>query len=120
LEDGRPVFSSLNNIHYQKQQILTDLNAIETGTYLIIAEGDKDLDAANHQLKKARAISANAILYKREGMYRTVLTGFSSRQNAQNMIARVRAGVNSGTYIGKQSNWCTSTETTPNCLICNF
>jgi hypothetical protein len=112
--------ASLNNIQDQKQQILTDLNAIETGTYLIIAGGDKDLDAANDQLKKARAISTNAILYKRGGMYRTVLTGFSSKQTAQNMIARVQAGVNSGAYIVKQSNWCTSTETTPNCLICNF
>lgn len=111
--------NALTLIQNKKQDILSTFNAVETGGYLIVAGGDKNLDDAKTKLKKAKTINNNVALFKKGNMYRTVFTGLTSKVSAQNLLPQVQSGLNPGAYIVKQSNWCASYQTTPDCLICN-
>jgi hypothetical protein len=112
------LINSLNLIQDKKQEILSTLNATEPGNYLIIVNGNKDLEDANRVLNEARKINQKVVLYKKGNMYRTVFNGLSSRA-AQDLLSQVRARLNNGAYIVKQSNWCPTFQTTPDCFICN-
>jgi hypothetical protein len=109
--------NSLKLIQQQRQEVLSSLNAVENGSYLIIVSGNKELKDANTDLSKARAISKNAVLYKKGNMYRTVFNNLN-KQQAQDLMTQVQSSLNQGAYIVKQSNWCPSYQTTADCLVC--
>ncbi len=112
--------AALSYIQTQKQQVLSEVGAIEPGPFLIIAGGDKIFEQAQNQLKKAQKLNMPVTLFQNRGMYRTVFTGLATSATAHNLLARVQSQVSATAYIVKQSSWCPNYHTTDNCIVCTL
>ena len=87
--------------------------------WLIIAGGDMTIEAARDELNKAKKISPEAKIYKKGNMFRTVISNFFSRSDANNRLPDVKKIVNSDAYVVRLSSWCKSVQDNGDYLTCN-
>lgn len=104
---------------FEKPLASATLNTEESEEYYIIAGGDISIPEAQDELKKALKIHQFSAIIKKGNLYRTVLTDFFSRTDAEKMLSQARKALNSSSYIVKKNNWCKSITQGTECLICN-
>lgn len=112
---------NLENAEIEKQKILSNINAIENTTYLVILGADKTLEAARPELDFAMKIKSNSVIYKKGNWYRTVIP-YENYLDAKSTAYDIKKNSN-GTrdaYAVSQKAWCNSTEFSAfeNCIIC--
>lgn len=112
---------SLETAEIEKQKILSNLNAVENTTYLVILGADLSQDDAKPELEFATKINSNATIYKKGKWYRTVIP-FVNYEEAKKAADKVKQESNGkrDAYAVSQKSWCNSVEfsTSENCIVC--
>ena len=83
---------SLETDEAQKQKILSNLNAVENTSYLVILGADLSVKSATPELEWAKEnISSNAAIYKKRNFYTTVIPVNSSYEDAKALAKKIKA-----------------------------
>ncbi len=104
---------------FEKPLASATLNTEESEEYYIIAGGDISFPDAQYELKKAMKIHQSSAIIKKGNLYRTVLTDFFSRTDAEKKLPEVRRELDAGSYIVRKMSWCKNIATGTEYLICN-
>ena len=125
-KDVPPTNEELANLETeeaQKQKILTNINAVENTSYLVILGADNNVKDTEPEIKWAKEhINPNAIIYKKRNWYRTVIPVNTTYEDAKAIAKQVRSiAPKRGAYVVSLKTWCSSTTFSPeeNCIICN-
>ncbi|WP_433765091.1 hypothetical protein [Flavobacterium ginsenosidimutans] len=114
---------SLETDEAQKQKILSNLNAVENTSYLVILGADLSVKSATPELEWAKEnISSNAVIYKKRNFYTTVIPVNSSYQDAKDLAKKIKTiDPKRDAYVVSSKTWCATTKFSneENCLICN-
>jgi hypothetical protein len=81
----------------------------EAGTFGVVFGGDRTIDAARDEVKRANSVldNAEAQIFLRMGSYRTVVV-FVSRSEAEEALGKLKA-LRGSSYVIDMSKWCPST-----------
>lgn len=125
-KDAPPTNEELANLESeeaQKQKILTNINAVENTSYLVILGTGVNIKATEPEIQWAKDhINPNAIIYKKRNWYRIVIPVNTSYKDAKEIAKKIRSiDPKRGAYVVSLKTWCNSTTFSKeeNCIICN-
>lgn len=107
----------------QKQNILQDVKAKISNTFLVVLGADKTLNEAQPELMFAKNIDQAATVYKKGSWYRTVIPVPSNYDDAKRIADLVinQPGRKRQAYIVSLKSWCKTTNFSQkdSCTLCN-
>lgn len=108
----------------EKQKILSNLNATENTSYLVVFGADASLREAKHEIAWAAAqINQSAAVYKKGKWYRTVIPVNKDWKLAKDISASIQkaSAGSKKAYVVSVKSWCSSIEysAAEECMICN-
>ena len=105
----------------QEETVVLEQSLVEKDEpeeWLIIAGGDPTIREAKGEVKKAKKINLDAMIYKKGKMFRTVIPNFATKTDAIARLPEVKTAIESGSYVVRLSTWCRSVEDKTEFLVC--
>lgn len=115
-EDNPKQFTEEKQIQLTKLQqsiaiakrALNSEDTATSGEWVILAGSDTTLTDANNKLLKAKKVSPTARIYQSGILFRTIIPGFASRDDAEKLLGKVQKDVASDAYIKPMALFCSS------------
>ncbi|SDH16105.1 hypothetical protein [Chitinophaga filiformis] len=94
--------------HYDvPDTIIQSVNNPDNSYWLIVAGGDKDIDAAKYEMKRSVDNGFKDVaLFFRQNYYRTAIGKYSSYIDACNTLFDVKEKINNTSYVVRSDKWC--------------
>lgn len=89
-----------------------------TPEFLIVVGGDKKLDDAKFEMNKGKNAGFETELYKKDGMFRTVISGFSKQTDAYKKLPQAISIFKSGAYVVNAEKWCQNPQSNAEYINC--
>lgn len=91
----------------------TQIEAIKNQSYGIVIGGDTSLGSAQNEMTRARKSGYELVkVFYRQGYYRTLIVGFSTKDDADRANISVNAKIRDSSYVVNVDNWCPNAKST--------
>jgi len=117
----KPGTATLVPVYDAPDSVMQSVNAPDSSYWIIVAGGDKDIAAAQHEIKKSLDNGFKDVnLFFRDNYYRTVIGKYASYIDAYNTLFDVKEKINRTSYVVRSDKWCTapSYDATRKLFVC--
>lgn len=90
----------------------------DTGEWGIVIGADPTFEAAQHEIKRAKANNYSAKVYSKGSWFRTVIGPFPNKDDAERANIAVKRKLNDTAFVVNYIKWCGATEVNQDFVRC--